>query len=68
MEHRRLNGSLRVHFCSLQGGRVYAMPAVKDVHNVTVTFPLPSLQAAYAAKVLFQVLNLLQPLCCARQH
>lgn len=57
-----------MHFCSLQGGRVYAMPAVKDVHNVTVTFPLPSLQAAYAAKVLFQALNLLQPLRCARQR
>jgi hypothetical protein len=30
---------------------VYALPAVKDTHSVTVTFQLPSLQAAYAAKV-----------------
>eukprot|EP00208_Stichococcus_sp_RCC1054_P001535 CAMPEP_0206142388 /NCGR_PEP_ID=MMETSP1473-20131121/16665_1 /ASSEMBLY_ACC=CAM_ASM_001109 /TAXON_ID=1461547 /ORGANISM="Stichococcus sp, Strain RCC1054" /LENGTH=1083 /DNA_ID=CAMNT_0053537371 /DNA_START=256 /DNA_END=3510 /DNA_ORIENTATION=+ len=33
-----------------QGGRVYGMPAVKDSHSITVTFQLPSLQAAYAAK------------------
>lgn len=35
---------------TLQGGRVYGLPAVKDSHSVTVTFQLPSLQAAYAAK------------------
>lgn len=30
---------------------MYVLPAVKDTHSVTVTFQLPSLQAAYAAKV-----------------
>ena len=37
---------------------MYALPAVKDTHSVTVTFQLPSLQAAYAAKVITLLLGI----------
>lgn len=49
-----------------QGGRVYGMPAVKDTHSISITFQLPSLQDAYAAKVGPRVLAQLDrpPLCC----
>jgi hypothetical protein len=50
---------------SPQGGRVYALPAVKDTHSVTVTFQLPSLQAAYAAKVNIVLLGITKA-CCGR--
>lgn len=41
---------------------MYALPAVKDTHSVTVTFQLPSLQAAYAAKVITLLLGIHRPM------
>ena len=34
----------------LQGGRLHVLPAVKQGHNLTLTFQLPSLFHAYKAK------------------
>jgi hypothetical protein len=44
----QLSYSLSV--CPAQGGMLYLAPAVKEKHEVTVTFQLPSLQSHYRKK------------------
>ncbi len=36
--------------CNVQGGRICAVPAVKQAHTLVVTFQLPSLLSRYLAK------------------
>ena len=39
-----------MHSVWMQGGRLHVVPAVKQGHNLTLTFQLPSLFHAYRAK------------------